>query len=262
MLKNIDRIFFIFFLLFSLQYQSTFSQNSSQNDSNANKSVEKKWEFDFQLDQRTSFLEAKQYSGSPIRVFGFTFGWTYQHRWRVGLGAYFIRNLDGKAYLLKHSPQIESAAPNARILGTGPNRFYLAQNSLQMYYITPSLEYIFYKSKWLDLSLPFEVGIGYSKFKLNEYFTNEPLPVINKNGRRVNAQNIFFPALIGFAAKLNLSPDVALNASVGYRKILSEIGLNQDFDGVYYQLGLQLVPTNIKNNIRKDWRAWKAKRKQ
>jgi hypothetical protein len=261
MYKNSARIVSVFVLFFALPYHFTFSQSVAQNDSISNKLIEKKWAFDFQLDQRTSFLEAKQYSGSPIRVFGFTFGWTYKHRWRLGLGAYFIRNLGSKAYFLKHSPKIESAAPNAKILGSGANRFYLVQNNLQMFYFTPSLEYIFYKSKWLDLSLPLEIGIGYSKFKLNEYFTNEELPVINKNGKTVNAQNIFFPALIGFAAKLNLSPDVALNASIGYRKILSEIGLNQDFDGAYYQLGLQLVPTNIKNNIRKDWQAWKARRR-
>ncbi len=247
--------------LFSCFFISTHAQQTIVSDTTTSILEQKKWIFDFQLDQRTSFLEAKQYSGSPIRVNGFTFGWTKNRRVRIGVGAYFIRNLIGKAFFLNHNPQLEKFAPNANILTIRNEKFYLAQNKIQLFYITPSFEYIFFRSKWIDLSLPLEIGIGYSQIELFEYFTKSNLPIIGKGGKRLKAKNIFFPALGGLAIKLNLSPDVALNASVGYRKILTEIGLNQDFDGLYYQIGLQLIPTNIKNNIKSDFKAWKAKRK-
>jgi hypothetical protein len=248
-------------ILFSSFFVSINAQQVILSDTITSTLNPKNWIFDFQLDQRTSFIEAEQYSGAPIRVNGFTLGWTHKRRYRIGVGAYFIRNLGSKAYFLKYSPLLEKATPNAKIIGTGNNKFYLVQNKVQLFYITPSFEYIFYRSKWIDLSIPLELGIGYSKFILTEYFSGETLPIINKKGNTVKAQNVFFPALAGFAIKLNLSPDVALNASIGYRKILTEIGLNQDFDGLYYQIGLQLIPTNIKNNIKRDFKAWKAKRK-
>jgi hypothetical protein len=250
-------------IIFSMPANQITAQTHSVNDSSLiTKKVEKKWQFDFQLDQRTSFLNAKQYSGNPITINGVTMGGTYKDKFRFGLGGYLVKAQGNKAYFIKYNTAIENLAPNAKILGTGNNKSYLVQNKTQLYYVTPSFEYIFYHSKWLDLSIPLEIGIGYSKLTLTDYFTNLDLPILNKKEQPINSANIFFPSLIGLSMMINLSPDVGLNASAGYRKIITEIGLSQDFDGFYYQIGLQLFPANIVKNLKKDFKAQKEKKKK
>ena len=255
-------IFLLYTILITILINKSVAQTKGINDSSHKEMVEKKWEFDFQLDQRTSFLNGKQYSGNPVSINGLTIGWTFKNRFRIGFGGYLIKAQANKAFFIKYNPKIESFAPSATILGKGNSKSYLVQSKTQMYYFTPSFEYIFYSSKWLDLSIPIEIGVGYSNLSLTEYFSNRELPILNKNGQVIKGESIFFPALIGLSVMINLSPDVGLSASFGYRKILSEIGLSQNFDGLYYQIGLQLFPTNIKNNLKKDFKKWKAGRKK
>jgi hypothetical protein len=246
-----------------LIFAGNYSLTAQNPGDSLNTEIEKKWIFDFQIDQRTSFLNAKQYSSNPISIKGFTMGWTYKDRLRIGWGGYFVNAQASKAYFIKYSPVIEQNSPNAKILN-GPNntKSYLVQNSTQMYYITPSFEFVYFKSKWLDMSIPFEIGAGYCKIVLNDYFTNNTIPSLNKRGKVINPEGYFFPALIGAAFMVNLSRDVGFSTSVGYRKILKEIGVSQDYDGLYYQFGLQLFPANIKKDLKNDLKKLKAKRKK
>jgi len=42
--------------------------------------------------------------------------------------------------------------------------------------------------------------------------------------------------------------------SFGYRLILKEVGVSQNFDGIYYQLGLQLIPQRIIAAMKSDYK--------
>lgn len=254
---------FFFSCVFFISVGKGAAQDTAPSDSAAKNEVEKRWGFDFRLDQRTSFINDQNYNGSPVTINGITMGWTYKHRFRIGWGGYFVNTQRNKAYFINYTPQIASLAPNATPLPSKTNpKTYLVQNKVQMYYITPSFEFIYFKSKWLDLSVPLEIGVGYSKLTVTDYFTDTQMPIFNKKGEVISAEDIFFPALAAFACMVNLSPDVGLSASLGYRTILKEIGISPNFDGMFYQIGLQLFPDNIKKNMKKDYREWKEERKK
>lgn len=255
--------FLVFLFLINIS-SLCFAQNDSVSgkktiiDSLPVKKV-KKWHFDFILDQRTSFLETKHYVDKSTNIIGVSLGWS-KKRIRLGFGVYFL-NAQSGAYYIKAIPDYITLAPKANIVNVNGTDAFLVKSSIQMYYITPSFEFAFYKSKWIDLSIPLEVGVGYSKLNVNEYFTNVNFPIHNKKGEVISSENVFFPALIGLALMVNLSSDVGLSASAGYRKIIKEIGFSPDYDGFYYQIGLQLFPGNIKRDIKRDFNAWKEKRR-
>jgi hypothetical protein len=130
---------------------------------------------------------------------------------------------------------------------------YLVNSSLRMRYVTAMVEYEFFQSKWLDLSIPFEVGVGTSSLALTEFFSKTKLPITTRKNKLVPSETTFTPALLGLKAYFNLSPDVMLVGSFGYRLILKEVGVSQNFDGIYYQLGLQLIPQRIIADMKSDF---------
>ena len=255
------RLVFLFFLSV-LFFQPTFSQ--ALKDGILEK--EKNWAFDLQIDQRNTVFLDKNILGTDVSaaVNGITFGFTYQDRFRIGIGGYFSNAQSAKAFFITdqlYIDKIKILSPAAVPITKKGKKGYLVNSSLNMYYVTPSFEYTFFQSKWLDLSIPLEIGIGYCKMEKSDFFNDTPIPIINAKGKQLNSTDVFIPALVGFTAMLNLSPDVGFAGSVGYRKILKEIGISQNFDGLYYSVGLQLIPENIIAEIKKDFINLKNKRK-
>ena len=123
-----------------------------------------------------------------------------------------------------------------------------------MRYVTAMVEYEFFQSKWLDLSIPLEVGVGTSSLALTEFFSKTKLPITTRKNKLVPSETTFTPALLGLKAYFNLSPDVMFVGSFGYRLILKEVGVSQNFDGIYYQLGLQLIPQRIIAAMKSDFK--------
>lgn len=227
----------------------------------AKDSTTNKWEFDFLLDRRKSIFLRNNLLGTnaSASVTGVNVGFTYNNRIRLGVGAFYAKSngtstlLISKAYYVT---QIRNLAPMAVPISVNGQNGYLVNGVLTMYYITPSIEYLFYTSKWIKLGIPLEIGMGYSNVNLTDFFTNTPIPIVNSKGKIFRVNNYFFPALSGIHGMINLSPDVAFTASVGYRKILTQIGINQNFDGMYYQLGLRLLPKQIKQKLTCDYNKW------
>ena len=224
----------------------------------------KKWEFDFLLDKRKSIFWRNNLLGTnaTTSVTGINFGFTYRHKIRLGIGAFYAKSngtstlLISKAYYVS---QIQNLAPKAVPISVNGQNGYLVNGVLTMYYVTPSIEYLFYTSKWLTLGIPLEIGMGYSNVNLTDFFTNVTIPIVNSSGKTFKINNYFFPALGGINAMLNLSPDVAFTASLGYRKILTQIGINQNFDGLYYQLGFRLLPKHIKQKLVADYKKYRVR---
>lgn len=222
----------------------------------------KRWVFDSQIDQRNSFIPAGK-SNSSLPIFGYTLGWTRWGRLRLGGGAYYASSNAGHGYLVKVTPDLQTLTPSSVVVNVHSNNYYLVQKKTQMIYITPSVEWIFFKSKWLDLSIPLEIGVGYSKIKLSDYFSGADIPIYNYRTKKTLPGNtIFFPALSGLSAMVNLTPDVGFQLGAGYRFILQEVGLSQDFDGLFYQFGAQLYPENFIKAFKKDYRDWKEKKRK
>ena len=132
-----------------------------------------------------------------------------------------------------------------------------------MYYLTANFEWIFLRSKWLDLSVPIEVGVGYSSLILTEYFSGSNIPIISPTtGRKLKGQNVFIPSTIGLSAMLNLTPDVGFQLGGGYRYVLIETSASQDYNGYFYMVGVQLKPQNIIKNLKNDYKEWRVKKKK
>ena len=155
--------------------------------------------------------------------------------------------------------KIKTTVPTATFINTPSEHGFLVTSSLKMYYVTPSIEYQFYSSKWLELSIPLEIGVGYSNLSINDFFTNASIPILGKKRTVISGKDVFIPALLGLNLNINLSKDVFLSSSIGYRKIIKEVGISQNFDGIYYQIGLQLIPENIIKDLKKDYKNWKDK---
>jgi hypothetical protein len=258
-----NHYFFILILIFIFQLQFNYCKaqaDSLSKDSLVIKKPEKKWKFDSQLDQRNSFYQVNN-SSTSLPIIGYNIGWVRKEKFRFGIGGYYAKTHDSKAYFVKYSSIIQNNAPTAVILYGQSGNYYLIQQNIKMYYFTPSVEWIFFTSKWLDLSIPVEVGIGYSKLTLTDYFSGAEIPIFSyKSGNILQGDAIFFPAMSGLSAMLKLSPDVGFQTGVGYRTILQEVGISQNFDSWYYMVGLQLLPGNIKNNLIKDIKKLKEKR--
>ncbi|MFC0181111.1 hypothetical protein SAMN04515674_11962 [Pseudarcicella hirudinis] len=204
---------------------------------------------DIQIDQRKSFLGQPDF---PITINGLNVGWTYNKRIRFGVGAYFVNAVTPNAYFVPFNQLIKDSAPGATILYKDKKALYLVEATTKLYYITPSIQYNFYRSKWLDIGIIFEIGTGYSEKIQTDYFSGEVIPVINKKDKILKTENWFFPASGGVSFLVKLSEDVGISAAAGYRQIVEEVGVSDNFNGSYYQLGLRLFPFRIKSEIAKD----------
>lgn len=227
-----------------------------------------KWRFDCLIDKRkTIFLNKSTIDNSNIStsVNGINAGITHYKKFRLGLGLYLANGYSGKSIFISkpyYVEEIQKNAPEAVPVSINGISGYLTNSSLFMFYATPSFEYIFYNSKWITLGIPIEIGAGYSKITFTDFFSNTPIPITNYKGKTFNPKNYFFPALVGFNVVVNLSNDVAFVGSMGYRKIISEIGISQNFDGIYYQIGFRLLPQNIKKQVYKDFKRWFNKKRK
>ena len=245
-------LFFLLILSFS-----TFAQ---QQDSI--KEV-KKWEFDFQFDQKNSIITGSRLLGKNVSTLinGISIGMEYKEKYRIGFGGYITKSQSPKAFMITDKVYVEkihSLIPSLNQINKG----YLVSSNLSLYYFTTNFEYQFFDSKWLELSIPIEIGYGYSSMSINDFFASTSVPILNKKKDRVlNGSNNFVPASIGLNTILNLSPDVMFAASFGYRKIVKEIGISQNFDGLYYQFGLQLIPGRIIKEFKADFKKWKARKR-
>ncbi|MFN8356470.1 MAG: hypothetical protein U0Y10_18590 [Spirosomataceae bacterium] len=197
--------------------------------------------FDFTIDRRKSIVNQESVA---IDINGLNVGWTrYKGRIRLGIGGYFIFDKNPKATQIRYQ-----------------NKNTLVQRKTNIYYLTPNISYKFYRSKWLDLAIPFELGLGYSDLTQTDYLTGAVIPVLKKDGTSSPTTEWFVPAQLGLWATVNLSPDVALVSSIGYRKILTSSGLNIDYDGLYYSFGLKLIPNRILKDFKNDLTRWKQRK--
>lgn len=255
--------------LFSFLFISSFLGNiciaQTPADSLPKEKPEKKWVFDSQLDQRNSIIPTSQKVASSISlpIIGYNLGWVRKERIRLGVGGYYAKSQESKAFALKYGPDYANIFPKSSLFYRNKEVEFLVQKAVQMYYVTANFEWIFFKSKWIDLSIPIEAGVGYSTLTLTEYFSGINVPIISPTtGKTLKGQDVFIPATAGLSAMINLTPDVGFQLGGGYRYILIETSASQDYNGYFYMVGVQLLPQNIIKNFKSDYKEWRAKRKK
>lgn len=180
------------------------------------------------IDNRNSFVQA-----SAVRIIGLNLGVVPRGKhYRLGLGAYTLRRSYADLYTY---------------LGRGKNRKLKATltPALSLTYFTPNFAYTFLRHRFIELSIPIDVGLGRSHYTITD-----------ENGRvTTDNRGLFIPAEVGVGVLLKPTRWVGISGAAGYRLSLKEIEYKEDFNGWYYSYRLNLFVGNI-------WHDWRAHRQR
>lgn len=166
----------------------------------------KKIAFDFQFDNRNSFIRNK-----AISIQGINIGLNFASGVRWGIGGYrVIRPF-----------QTYSSIDNQKIT---------TNRELDLFYVTPNFQYSFIDKKWIDVSVLLEIGFGNIDYKI---YTETHTKLREKKG-------FFIPSGIGTEVLIIPIRWIGLDGMIGYRKSLKSYEVNADFDGMFYSYGVKV----------------------
>lgn len=111
--------------------------------------LEHKPRFSFRLDNRNSFTAT-----TSSRIIGVKIGAEFDTRFRVGGGINLLRSYLSKPVYIESGGAITDTIPS-----------YLKMN-----YMSYFIEYVFYRTRRWEFSVPIQIGIGHTKYV---YFRNE-----------------------------------------------------------------------------------------
>ncbi len=187
--------------------------------------------FSLILDNRNSFVQA-----SAVRIIGMNVGVVPRgKRYRLGLGAYTLRRSYADLYTYS---------------GKGKNRKLkdTLTPSLSLTYFTPNFAYTFFNRRFIELSVPVDVGLGRSHYTITD-----------ENGKvTTDMLGLFIPAEIGLGVLLKPTRWVGVSVGAGYRVSLKAIDYKEDFNGWYYSYRLNLFV----GNIWRDCQHWRQQRRK
>ena len=180
--------------------------------------------FVLSLDNRNSFVQS-----SAVYIIGLNAGVVLPgHRWRVGLGGYTLR----RNYADQYVYQYKNGKRTKKIADT-------LTPELSLTYLTPNVSYVFVQRRWLEVSVPLELGIGRSHYTETD-----------QNGNlHIDNRGLFVPIEAGVTVLLKPFRWVGVSGSVGYRKSVLETDYKDDFDGMYFSYRLNVFVGVV-------WRDW------
>ena len=187
--------------------------------------------FSLVLDNRNSFVQA-----SAVRIIGLNVRVVPRGKpYRLGLGAYTLRRSYADLYTYS------GKGKNRRLKDT-------LTPSLNLTYFTPNFAYTFFSRRFIELSVPVDVGLGRSHYTITD-----------ENGKvTTDNKGLFIPAEIGLGVLLRPTRWVGVSVGAGYRVSLKEIDYKEDFNGWYYSYRLNL----FLGNIWRDCRHWRQQRRK
>ena len=220
-------IFFLFTFSLKVQGQEDTTTSVKKDTTEIKDSASHKPVFVFQIDQRNSFLGSKYVSVNGIYV-----GLNYSNKMQYSVGFYTLS--PWKIY--KPFVVNDSTSEISRF---------------NLYFISFCVNPYLYNSKnnKFKISLPLELGFGFTKAKQIEYIYQQQL----KSVQIID----FIPAQAGIYFEYKLTRWVGINGSVGYRKLLFKdlfpSGTSYNYDAPYYNFGTNMYFDVIFKDVRK-WR--------
>ncbi len=185
------------------------------------------------IDNRNSFVQA-----SAVRIIGLNIGLTPRGKhYRLGLAGYTLRRSYAQLYTYSGKGKKQKLKDTLT-------------PELSLTYFTPNFAYTFYHNRWLELSIPVDVGIGRSHYTVTDQ--HDKVTTDNKG--------LFFPAEIGVGVLLKPTRWVGISGAVGYRASLKEIDYQEDFNGWYYSYRLNLFVGAIWHDLKVAHRRRAARR--
>ncbi len=177
----------------------------------------------YPLDYRSTFVRQ-----SPVLALGGAAGFKFQGRHLITLGYYWL------------SQQKNRAVTN-QVTG-----IHTLSDGLKLSYLNLAYTWSFIRSKHWEVGLPVEVGYGFSREAID-----------NETGRTLRTYNSHFvPLQLGITGDWKITRWAGLNVAVGYRVIPVKSTSRADFNGLYYNYGVNLYTGNILD----DYRAWRKRK--
>jgi len=165
-------------------------------------------------DQRNSYI-----GGKPVNIWGIKAGVTLYDRHNMGLGGYSVTN-STQRYLARQDRTIN-------------------QNTT-LQYLTTFYEYSFIETRWWEVGIPLEIGVGKYNISSTDAATGKTLP---------NRSGLLMP--LGTALDVNFKPTrwFALNVMGGYRLVISD-NARLNFSGWFYSFGGTIYLRQILQDLR------------
>lgn len=177
--------------------------------------------FSARLDTRNSFIATKN-----ARIFGVKIGWEYNDAVKLGIG---YNRLDSKISKPKF------------VINTETQGFDTLESVLKFEYLSPFFEYVFFKTKRWEHSIPVQIGIGNSRY---EYYDKKGV-LHYENYRPVI---LYEPAM---TTQYKIFPWIGLGAGVGYRLlILGNRQINENLNSPVYLLRVKVFLGELYRSIK------------
>ncbi len=171
----------------------------------------------FSLDNRNSFIK-----DAPVNVQGLQLGIILKEKHTLGFGFYTLQ-------------------ANAKQNFTTKNEKYIAVNrTLRLSYLTAFYQYAFVDTRYFELDLPLELGLGGYDVKLTDAVTNKL--ILDKKGGTI---------IIGGGVGITIKPFkwFGITGSAGYRNALDN-NPNVNFSGFFYSYGIWVGLGRIYRDVR------------
>lgn len=174
-------------------------------------SLKCKPKFYFKLDTRNSFISARKASVSGIKI-----GLEYKETLIIGIGLNQLKTEIYQNKIITDNPLF-------------PDTF-----SMKLYYsyVSPFIEYVFFRNKKWEHAIPIQIGFGNSRFEYK-----------NKRGETIREHNkpivLYEPAM---TTQYKIFPWLAIGGGIGYRILLINNGtLNEKFNSPVYVVKLNIL---------------------
>ena len=170
--------------------------------------------FEFRLDSRSSFINQ-----TGVRVFGVKAGLQFDEKLSFGLGYNFL---------------------NSSIKRSVPSNGISYRSELKFRVLSPYIEYVFYRDERWELSIPVQIGFGFS------FFDN----IQNEGPSRLNREFVvsYEPAI---TFQYRIFSYFGLGAGVGYRLMLKPNSkIDEQFTSPVYLFKVKVYFQDILNELR------------
>lgn len=163
----------------------------------------------FRFDNRHSFVSTYKSKINAIKI-----GAEYAYVFRMGLGY----------------NQLISTIERQEVLRNDGIPFDTVTSNLKLWFLTAYTEYVFFRTKRWEFSVPLQLGAGYSKF--NYVFNDEKV---------TNRRHFIANYEAGITGHYKLLPGLGVGAGIGYQLMLIDNpAINENFNTPIYSFKIKL----------------------
>ncbi len=183
------------------------------------------------LDFRHSFVSAQDI---PVTIYGANFGIRYKRRHEFYAGYYTLSNNTRNRYQQRVNNQVFVNNETTE--------------DLDLWFVSLGYAYSFIKTRWIDVNLPLEFGVGKL---ISDTYTRTLGPQGRVLATRTDAHNnLFLPVQIGVFCEFRFCRWLAATTSIGYRFVINKQEKQSDYESMYYSYGAKVYIGQVVRDLR------------